>query len=98
MSVLRSVETAAETVAVLSETVAEAAGAVDDVVESGRSLLKLLIVALIGLAVVAAVVKMVKGDGQATEPAPSLQSVQATPAAELDESAEAGGSEETEGS
>jgi phage-related minor tail protein len=84
MSVLRSVETAAETVAVLSETVAEAAGAVDDVVESGRSLLKLLILALIGLAVVAAVVKMVKGHGQA-------------PAAELDQSVEAGGSEETEG-
>lgn len=98
MSVLRSVETAAETVAVLSETVAEAAGAVDDVVESGRSLLKLLIVALIGLAVVAAVVKMVKGHGQATEPAPSYEPVQATPAAELDESAEAGSSEETEGS
>ncbi|MEA2001151.1 MAG: hypothetical protein U9N84_04615 [Actinomycetota bacterium] len=98
MSVVRSVETAAETVALLSETVAEVAGAVDDVVEGGRSLLKLLILALIGIAVVAAVVKMVKRNDQAVEPTPSYEPMQPTPATGLDGSAKIEGSEETDGS
>lgn len=95
MSVAQNVESAAETVALVTETVAEAAGAVDDVVESGRSLVKLLVFAIIGLAVIAAVVKLVMGNDQVAEPAPPYEPVQPASSTEPEASGEAEGSEES---
>lgn len=94
MSMAKSVESAAETVALVTETVAEAAGAVDDVVESGRSLVRLLVFALIGLAVVAAVVKLVMGSRQTEAPAAPYEPVQPAASAEPEASGEAEGSGE----
>jgi len=69
MRVTRSVENAAETVAALSGTIADTADAVDEVVETGRNLLRKLIFSFIILAAVAVVVKMVKAN-KAPEPTP----------------------------
>jgi len=68
MSVARSVENAAETVAALSGTIADAADTVDEVVKTGRNLLKKLIVGFIIVTAIAVIVKMVK-DNTAAEPA-----------------------------
>lgn len=59
MTVVQKVESAAETVIAVGETIAGAAEVMDEVAESGRRLVKRIIIGVIVLTVVAGVVKAI---------------------------------------
>jgi len=65
MSMARSMESTAQAVAALSGTIADAEDTVDEVVETGRSLIKMLIFGLIIMTAVGVIVKMVKANSAA---------------------------------
>ena len=68
MNVIGQVESAAESVISVSETIVEAAEVIDEVARAGRRLVHRIIIGVIVLAVVAGVVKVVRTRSQ-PEPA-----------------------------